>query len=287
MKSELINIRPDARVKSNGCHGTLEREEWRPIKGYEGLYEVSSFGRVKGLAREWFAGENYLAKRTKPETIIKPFTDAKGYQMVGLSKGKGARTFYKVHRLVMDAFVPNPDNLPQVNHRNEVKTANYPDNMEWCTAKYNNNYGGRKERARLSLLNREDLSKSVCQLTLNGLLIKIWQSLQETERNGFERHRVADCCNGIKKTYRDFIWIYENEYDPNKTYKEEPNTLGKRPVYQLTQNGEIRQLWSSAKEAETDGFRVASVIRCCLGVRKTYKGFIWKYKSDYENEQHQ
>ena len=100
-------------------------EEWRAVPGYEGLYMVSNIGNVKSLIKN---------------KIIKYFINKKGYRLVSLSKN-GIIKKFSVHRLVAQAFIPNPDNLPQVNHKDEDKTNNNVDNLEWCDAKYNNNYG--------------------------------------------------------------------------------------------------------------------------------------------------
>ena len=105
-------------------------EEWRPIKGYEGLYEVSNTGLVRNVVKGRY---------------LKPGFDKNGYLKCVLSKGGKQRTVY-IHRLVATAFIPNPDGLPQVNHRDEDKTRNVVDNLEWCTSKYNVNYGSAQER---------------------------------------------------------------------------------------------------------------------------------------------
>ena len=107
-------------------------EEWRAVPGYEGLYEVSNKGNVRNVRRN---------------TLLRLPKNKYGYIQVGLYKN-GIRTEFKVHRLVAQAFIPNPDGLPQVNHKNEVKTDNNVDNLEWCTAKYNNNYGTARIRSR-------------------------------------------------------------------------------------------------------------------------------------------
>ena len=105
-------------------------ERWLPINGYEGLYEVSSNGNIKSFKKGVFL---------KPETL--PF----GYLRVCLTKNKNSRHFM-IHRLVAEAFIPNPDNLPFVNHKDENKTNNCVENLEWCDSKYNNNYGTKVER---------------------------------------------------------------------------------------------------------------------------------------------
>ena len=119
-------------------------EEWRSIPGYEGLYEVSSYGRVKSLER--YKSNNGGIQLIK-EKILKPHNTKKGYLTVQFSN-----KIFKVHRLVAQAFIPNPDNLPMVNHLDEDKTNNRVENLEWCNRKYNCNYGSRNIRRRETLI---------------------------------------------------------------------------------------------------------------------------------------
>ena len=110
-------------------------EEWRDIKGYEGLYQVSSLGRVKSL--------NY--NHTKKEKVLDFKPNKYGYKVTYLYNNN-ERKPYSVHRLVAEAFIPNPNNYKEVNHKDENKSNNCVDNLEWCTAKYNSNYGTRNKR---------------------------------------------------------------------------------------------------------------------------------------------
>lgn len=113
----------------------LPKRVWKDIEGFEGLYQVSNDGKVRSLG-------NNKSRKTK---ILKQVTNNCGYKLVGLYKnGKGK--FYTVHRLVAQAFISNPNNWPQVNHKNEVKDDNRVCNLEWCTQEYNCNYGTRNER---------------------------------------------------------------------------------------------------------------------------------------------
>ena len=120
-------------------------EEWRPIEGYEGLYEVSNIGRVRSVDRFYY--------RLHKGKVLSPTKDRYGYLTVTLNCNGKSKTI-KIHRLVAQAFLPNPDNLPQVNHKDEDKTNNNVDNLEWCTAKYNVNFGTRQERYRNTMLEK-------------------------------------------------------------------------------------------------------------------------------------
>lgn len=124
-------------------------EEWRKIVGYEGLYEVSSLGRVRSLDR--YVKTCYEAYKLQKGKILNPGKNTNGYLQVVLHcNGKYKKCL--VHRLVSQAFLPNPDNLPEVNHKDEDKTNNRVENLEWCTAKYNLSYGTRNIRRRDTLI---------------------------------------------------------------------------------------------------------------------------------------
>lgn len=116
-------------------------EVWKDIKGYEGKYQVSNLGRIKSLSY----------RNTGISKILVPKIN-KGYYEIGLYLN-GIRKMFFVHRLVALTFIPNPNNLPQINHIDEDKTNNCVDNLEWCTQAYNNIYGTRLERVSSSLKN--------------------------------------------------------------------------------------------------------------------------------------
>ena len=127
------------------------REIWKPIKNYEGLYEVSNLGRVRSLDRIQFIKRKNGTEMQRPQKgkVLKPVFDGRGlYQQVCLSKQGGGNKRYLVHRLVAIAFIPNPDNFAEVNHKDECKINNCVDNLEWCDHKYNSNYGTRKGSTR-------------------------------------------------------------------------------------------------------------------------------------------
>ena len=171
-------------------------EIWKNIKGYEGLYQVSSEGRVKNLERKDRLG------RILKERVLKQDVTHDGYLRVGLYAGD-KRKWFRVHRLVCEAFCENPDNKPEVNHIDEDKTNNNAVNLEWCTRKENINHGSRNERA------RKAESKSVGQYTRDGELIKIWSSTIEAKRQaGFNCGHISSVANGKRKTHKGFVWKY-------------------------------------------------------------------------------
>ena len=167
-------------------------EIWKPIKGYEGLYEVSNLGRIKSLVNN---------KGQYREKILKP-RYTYGYLKVILCKN-GIKKNYRVHRLVAEAFLPNPDNLPLINHKDEQKDNNIVTNLEWCNYSYNNSYGTRTKRA------AENNHKKLLQFTLDGNFVKEWQSPVEAEKEGYRRSNISYCCNGRIKQYKGFIWRYK------------------------------------------------------------------------------
>ena len=176
-------------------------EIWKDIKGYEDLYKISNFGKVKSL--------NYHL--TGKDRILKYGINTQGYLFVQLSKNGKVKTF-GIHRLVAQTFIENPENLPQVNHIDEDKTNNKVSNLEWCTAKYNNNYGTRVHKMICTQLNRKDLSKAVLQFDLNGNFIKEYCSSREAARTLGNRDfcgNISRCSNGIIKTAYGYKWKYK------------------------------------------------------------------------------
>lgn len=171
-------------------------------------YQVSNLGNILSL--------NY--NRTGKPKLLKLSYNKQGYLVVKLCKNRKGKTF-RVNRLVAETFLPNPDNKPQVNHKDEDKTNNFvflnkdgsvdkeKSNLEWSTPKDNCNHGTRNERMAKTKTNGKT-SKKVLQFTLDGEFIREWPSTQECGRNGFKQGAVAACCRGEEKSHKGFRWEY-------------------------------------------------------------------------------
>ena len=134
---------------------------------------------------------------------LKPYIRNDGYVIISLSKG-GKKYKCYLHRLVAETFIPNPDNLPQVNHKDENKSNNCVSNLEWITPKDNCNYGTRNERQGLGH------SKPIEQYDLEGNFIKEWNSAAQVERDlGFNHSNISKCCLGQQKTAYNYKWRYK------------------------------------------------------------------------------
>lgn len=194
-------------------------EEWRTIKDFEN-YEISNMGRVRSLPHVVTQKAKYGIIYYKREgRILKP-SMTKGYYRLSLSKD-GKQYNKQIHRLVAEAFIPNPENLPVVNHKDENPLNNTVENLEWCTVQYNSNYGTAIARKRTKLVGRpktkehlrkiaESLSFKVGQFDLEGNLINVWSSAREAGRNGFDQSHVSACCRGVKQTHKGYRWQYLN-----------------------------------------------------------------------------
>ena len=173
------------------------QEEWRDIKDFEGLYQISNLGRVKSVARIVKRGTNY---KPVAERLLKFGGKERGSYFVILSKDGHTYTRY-VHRLVAQAFLPNPNNLPVVNHKDENPLNDVVTNLEWCTWSYNNSYNDLRKRA------AECKRKPILQYSKDGEFIREWSHAREaSETLGISKRAIYECCVGRSKTSGGFIW---------------------------------------------------------------------------------
>ena len=183
-------------------HCFFEQEEWRDIKGFEGLYQVSNMGRVKSLSRIVRAGKN--KQRKMNGKVLTPWKTKHGYLHVGL--GRGERK--SVHRLVAMTFIPNPKNYPDVNHKDEDKENNVVSNLEWCNHSYNALYGTCQER----LSKHKNTPVEMVDKTTHEVLA-VFESMKVAMREtGVNKVTISMVCRGKRKIGGGYIWRYAAKF---------------------------------------------------------------------------
>lgn len=178
-------------------------EMWKDIKGYEGIYQISNFGNVCSL--------NY-GKRGYAKNLV-PKVNNCGRLWVELFNN-GVKRQFLIHRLVGEAFIPNPDNLPQINHIDENPKNNCVENLEWCTNEYNIRYFRERHpshariRKNTERYNRR-LDKPVNQIDRGGNVVKQWKDARTVVvEMGFNQWSITQCCDGKRHTAYGFRWQY-------------------------------------------------------------------------------
>ena len=186
-------------------------ETWKPVVGYEGFYEVSDLGRVRSLPRKGSKRlETWKDGYSQRGCVLKPQKRKNGYLFVNLCRN-GEKKMANIHRLVAEAFIPNPRSCKEVNHKDESRDNNCVENLEWCTHIENCNYGTAIER-RAKRQRNGGPSKPVDQLDLNGNYIRTFPSVNEAERNGYTSQNVSAAAKGKLKTAYGFKWRFATEY---------------------------------------------------------------------------
>ena len=186
----------------------MKKEIWKAVDGYEDYYEVSSFGRVRSVDRMETLSNG--VKRLRKWSMLKIRKNKNGYLQIQLWKSGEGKTV-NIHRLVAEAFIPNPDNLSEVNHKDEDKTNNHVENLEWCDSKYNKNYGTAIQRA--AEKHKILFSKPVLQIDLeaNQIIAEYPSAIEAGRQLKLNQGSISACCNGKRKTAGCFKWEYKKE----------------------------------------------------------------------------
>lgn len=178
----------------------IKGEVWKDVCGYEGLYQVSNMGFVKHLATRCGKGTGNYARK---EHLVRQHKNNKGYYVVDLYR-KNERKTMLVHRLVALAFVPNPMLMSVVNHKDETTDNNNADNLEWCSQKYNMNYGTIRQRI------AKGNGKPVVQFDKERKIIRRYKSIMDAQRQtGIPNGSIGDCLHHRSKTAGGYLWDYE------------------------------------------------------------------------------
>lgn len=192
----------------------MENEVWKDIKGYEGLYQVSNLGNIRSLnAMINCKGARGIDKHIRYGRVLSKAIGTTGYYIIVLSKNSKTKQA-RIHRLVAEAFIDNPNNYPCVNHIDGNKLNNNVDNLEWCSHSHNN-----KEAYRLGLkkstwkgkINKENPnSKPIMQFDLEDNFIRNWESAEQVKRElGYCAENIRSCCNGRRKKANGYKWKFK------------------------------------------------------------------------------
>lgn len=207
------------------------------------------------------------------------------YRVIAMKDDDGVwHTGIKLHRFIAELFIPNPNNLPEVNHKDEDGSNNNVDNLEWCTRKYNCNYGTKNQRCAEKMTNGKT-SKKIYQYDLDGEFINEWPSMSEVHRKlkigvGVLTH----CCIGENHTGGGYQWRWE-KYDRIEPFdfQDHMTDLLGIPVYQYTLSGDYVGEYRSVTEAgkQFSDTASSSISSCCSGKMKSVFGFQWSHEKHH------
>lgn len=243
----------------------LPNEEWRFIPNTDDLYMISSLGRVKSVdsVRKFRNG-----LKTYKGRIRKQFPNWQGYLSCYVTNRNLDKIPVRVHKVVCDVFIPNPYNLPCVNHKNEIKWDNRVENLEHCTYSYNLTYGSREGEKDVQVL----------QYDLNGNYIKEFKSVKLASKEvGVEPRCISNVIHGWSRSAGGYIWKLKTDNIQTKIKPHIDNNKRKVLCYDLNGNliGEYPSLICAEK---TLGIHYQSISDCCRGKVKKVKNLIFKYK---------
>lgn len=249
----------------------MEKEIWKDVKDFEGLYKVSNLGRVKRL--ETTIIDKKGRKRPFPERILKIKTVGKYY---GLQISKEGVVYPKyIHRLVAQSFIANPKNKPDVNHIDGDKSNNNASNLEWVTKIEN-----MKHAFDHKLINTE---KPINQFTLKGEFVKRFKSMMEASRQtGVEVSNIQSCARGEYRHASGFQWVFDKNVKKVKDI-ERLACRHNEGVVKLTLKGEYICEYDKISQAYEELGKLDNgvISQVCKGDRKRYLNFKWMYKKDY------
>lgn len=245
------------------CYNLFMEETWKPIPEFELLYEASSEGRIRSVSKviKMYNGGEW----TRRGTVLRPHLNRSGYLQLHLCKN-GKTCPFTVHRLVATTWLENPEGLPEVNHKNEIKTDNRVVNLEWCSRGYNITYGTARERT-----GRAN-GRPVVRFTLGGKKMDEFYSGYEAQRQlGILEQSINLCCLGRHQQAGGFRWKYKDDDSPFEKYRPR-----EKPVIQRSMDGKVIAKYDSILKAEKST-GINNIGACCRGKIQHAGGFIWRY----------
>lgn len=264
----------------------MEKEIWKPVKGYEGYYEISNFGRLKSLERKVRQG-NHL--RFVPEKIKKPQTSGDGYPAYTLCKDCKSHMI-KIHLLIARAFIPNPENKGYIDHINTDKKDFSIGNLRWVTAKENANNPLTLQHCRENTYIKEvsrranitkiekgckNAPRKVYQFSKDGVFIKEWFCPREVQKElGIFSSVIHKCCKGKQYSAGGYLWSYDKDKTP--TYNVPTHTNAKK-IWQYDINGNLIKIWESYTAAASFLGKCTSNFLRDVKNKPLQGGFLWKF----------
>lgn len=199
----------------------LEGEIWKEIPEWE-RYAASTLGRIASLGVPYMCGG--ILRRREPQLLTPRLTNQPPhYLSVSLSDGNTRRKSFLVHCLVAKTFIPNPENLPFINHKDENPQNNRVENLEWCTQKYNCNYGTHNARMAKTISETAYQRRKIVQLSLDGEIIDQYDSIAIASRKfGICPASISACCRGVCQTGRGYRWMYLEDYEKSISSSSSP-----------------------------------------------------------------
>lgn len=253
-------------------------EVWKPVaeEGFEEFYEVSNFGRIRSVDRVVESKRGPLNYKGR---IISTSLNDDGYPSFNFCYA-GKKKNVKVHQVVAKVFIPNPNNHPEVNHKDEVKTNNHVDNLEWCTREYNMRYGTGLERMKNHPNQKKRYTESkvpIIGVKINDESIMRFESISEAGRNGFKRRNLWSALNGSDASHKGYVWCYEDKYSSDRV-KELLNRVRIKRVAHIDDEGNVIKILGTVKEAaKIIGVDNGRISRVCTGKHNHAKGYKLKY----------
>lgn len=249
------------------------KESWKPIPGYEGLYEVSDYGRVKSLSRT-MPHKNHGTWNIRERFLMQHWGGPKGsqYLTVWLHKGKGEQRIFRVHRLVAEVFIPKVEGKSFVNHKDGDKGNNRVENLEWCTPLENTKHAF--EHGLCENIGKYQRKPVVCVETGE----RFDYIGAACEKYGVTHRAIYQVVNGECATCKGLHWQFAEDYDAGlPVRKTSKNNLS--PVQQIDMDsGEVVGTYNSIQEAqEKTGANKSAISACCRGKYHTAGGFKWRY----------
>lgn len=256
----------------------LEGEVWKIIPRLNSNYAVSNYGRVKSLSRS--KHQEYRNRTTTTKTRILMLTKTRHGYLSCRPMVDGKLGNELVHRLVAEAFIPNPCNFPIINHKDEDKMNNVVSNLEWCTYKYNSNYGTCQKRRSTTLRNniRHKLP-IIKQYDLNGNLVGAFVGRKEIVDAGFDYRAVRNCCCHNYYSACGYVWRENDDAFTAPHHRDNTGVSRRVNCYDLNMN--FIKSYDSMSEAGRDvagkTTGVNSILACCVGRYKSAYGYKWRY----------